>query len=87
MTKRTLLLTMSVVAAISLSAVEPQVVDVHSHFTTGGYLELLKRHDALMDELYPIPAWSPEALDKFLDDAGIGLAVLTSVTQIGRAHV
>ena len=32
-----------------------------------------------MDELYPIPAWSPEALGAFLDEAGIGLAVLTSV--------
>ena len=78
MTKRTLLLTMSVVAAISLSAVEPQVVDVHSHFTTGGYLELLKRHDALMDELYPIPEWSEDALRAFMEQAGIGLSVLTS---------
>ena len=61
------------------STVEPPAADVHCHFITPGYLALLEKHGALMDELYPIPAWSPEALGKFLDDAGIGLAVLTSV--------
>lgn len=53
--------------------------DVHCHFVTPGYLALLEKHGAQMDELYPIPAWSPEALAAFLDEAGIGLAVLTSV--------
>ena len=58
---------------------EPPAADVHCHFITPGYLALLEKHGARMDELYPIPAWSPEALAKFLDEAGIGLAVLTSV--------
>ena len=41
MDMRTLLLTMSTMAAIALSAAETLVVDVHSHFTTDGYLELV----------------------------------------------
>ncbi len=73
---RTLLMTMSAMAAIALSAAE--VVDVHSHFTTDGYLELVKKHNAQMDELYPIPEWSPKALQAFTEHAGIGVSVLTS---------
>ena len=53
--------------------------DVHCHFTTPGYLAMMEKHGAQLDELYPIPAWSSEALGAFLDEAGIGLAVLTSV--------
>ena len=73
---------MAALAALSVTAASADPVpaaDVHCHFITPGYLGLLERHDALMDELYPIPAWSPEALGAFLDEAGIGLAVLTSV--------
>ena len=73
---------MAALAALSVAAASADTVpaaDVHCHFITPGYLALLERHDALMDELYPIPAWSPEALDAFLDEARIGLAVLTSV--------
>ena len=73
---------MAALAALSVTAASADPVpaaDVHCHFITPGYLALLERHGALMDELYPIPAWSPEALGAFLDKAGIGLAVLTSV--------
>ena len=73
---RTLMLTMSAMAAFALAAAE--VMDVHSHFTTGGYLELVKRRNAQMDELYPIPEWSPAALRAFTEEAGIGVSVLTS---------
>ena len=58
---------------------DPPAADVHCHFVTPGYLALLEKHGAQMDELYPIPAWSSEALGAFLDEAGIGLAGLTSV--------
>ena len=73
---------MAALAALSVTAASADPVpaaDVHCHFITPGYLALLERHGALLDELYPIPAWSPEALGAFLDEAGIGLAVLTSV--------
>ena len=70
---------MTVALATGADALAAGAADVHCHFITPGYLALLEKHGALMDELYPIPAWSPEALGAFLDDAGIGLAVLTSV--------
>ncbi len=73
-----LLMTMSTMAAIALSAAETLVVDVHNHFTTDGYLELVNKHNAQMDELYPIPEWSPKALHDFTVQAGIGATVLTS---------
>ena len=65
------------VAASAVAA--PPASDVHCHFTTPAYLAALEKHGAAMDELYPVPAWSPEALASFLDEAGIGFAVLTSV--------
>ena len=58
---------------------DPPAADVYCHFVTPEYLALLEKHGAQMDELYPIPAWSLETLGAFLDEAGIGLAVLTSV--------
>ena len=70
---------MTVALATGADALAADAADVHCHFITPAYLALLEKHGALMDELYPIPAWSPEALGAFLDDAGIGLAVLTSV--------
>ncbi len=77
MDKKPLLLTMCLMTAFVLSAAE-MVVDVHSHFTTDGYLALLDKHNARMDELYPIPEWSTKTLHAFMEDAGIGISVLTS---------
>ena len=77
MDKKALLLAMSAMAAFALSAAET-VVDVHSHFTTDGYFGLLDKHKARMDELYPVPEWSPNALRAFMDKAGIGISILTS---------
>ncbi len=33
-------------------------IDLHSHFTTPAYLQVLAKHDASMEEGFPIPAWS-----------------------------
>ena len=74
--KRTTILPV-LVAASAVAA--PPPADVHCHFTTAAYLAALEKHGAAMDEFYPVPAWSPEALASFLDEAGIGFAVLTSV--------
>ena len=65
-------------AAVASAAPQP-ASDVHCHFTTPAYLAALEKHGAAMDEFYPVPAWSPEALASFLDEAGVGFAVLTSV--------
>ncbi len=76
MDKKTLL-AMSAMTAFALSAAET-VVDVHSHFTAAGYFGLLDKYDARMDELYPVPEWSPKSLRAFMDKAGIGISILTS---------
>lgn len=77
MVHKTLLLTMSILSAFALSAAET-VVDVHSHFTTNGYLGMLDKYNAGMDELYPVPGWSPKSLGVFMEQSGIGISVLTS---------
>lgn len=53
------------------------VVDVHSHLMTKPYLECLERHDALMEDGFPLPAWSEEGHLAFMDSLGIAKAVLT----------
>ena len=52
-------------------------IDMHSHFTTPEFLQVLAKHDALLDEGFPIPDWTLEDHLKFMDDAGIEKSVLT----------
>ena len=52
-------------------------VDVHCHMITEGYLETLRAHDALLDEMFPLPKWSSEAHLRFMDEAGIRFSILT----------
>ena len=77
MRKITLFLFFSLFLLLSVEAgTNPEneiVVDVHSHFTTEEYLALLKKHNAEMDELYPIPAWNEGDLQKFMDKSGISI--------------
>ena len=82
MRKITLFLFFSLFLLLSVEAgTSPEndiVIDVHSHFTTEEYLALLKKHNAEMDELYPIPAWNEADLQKFMDKSGISLSILTT---------
>ena len=78
--KHTIAAALSAAATVAFAAdATPPAADVHCHFTTSAYLAALEKHGAAMDEFYPVPAWSPEALASFLDESGIGFAVLTSV--------
>ena len=52
-------------------------IDLHSHFTTPEFLQALEKHNALLDEGFPIPAWSLESHLQFMDGAGISKSVLT----------
>ncbi len=51
--------------------------DLHSHIITPEYLAVLERHNALMDEGFPIPSWDAERHLDFMNRAGITTAVLT----------
>jgi len=52
-------------------------VDVHSHLMTKPYLECLERHGALMEDGFPLPAWSEDGHLAFMDSLGIVTSVLT----------
>ena len=51
--------------------------DVHCHMIPESYLSAVKAHGMEMDEGFPIPGWSADAHLAFMDEAGIGTAVLT----------
>lgn len=53
------------------------IIDVHSHNVPDFYLEALNRHEAALDEGFPIPTWDIDSQLEFMDAAGIGKAVLT----------
>lgn len=53
------------------------VADVHSHNVLALYTDFLDSHDALLEEGFPIPAWSVEAHLRTMDEAGIAWSVLS----------
>lgn len=54
-----------------------QAIDVHSHLMTQPYLKCLERHGALMEDGFPLPAWSEEGHLAFMDSLDIATSVLT----------
>lgn len=53
------------------------IIDVHCHNILPFYMETLEKHDAAMDEGFPLPAWNVGAHVKSMDEAGIGCSILT----------
>ena len=54
-----------------------QAVDVHCHIVPKTYIEYLEKHNATLDEGFPIPSWDAEKHLAFMDKAGIQTSVLT----------
>ena len=52
-------------------------VDVHCHNILPSHIEVLERHNATMEETFPLPEWSAEAHLQFMEEAGISLSVLS----------
>ncbi|MBR4415198.1 MAG: hypothetical protein IKS67_00415, partial [Victivallales bacterium] len=69
------ILTLACAAGIMLQA--QGIVDVHSHILPSEYIANLKKHNALMDEGFPLPQYDAEAHLKWMDEAGIRISVLT----------
>lgn len=77
---------MKLLSAIVLSAAltftfakgmsEP-VIDVHSHIVLREYTDILKKHGAELEEMFPLPAWDAASHVKFMETAGIEYSVLT----------
>ncbi|MBQ6745677.1 MAG: amidohydrolase [Bacteroidaceae bacterium] len=63
--------------AMSVTVNAQMAIDLHSHFTTPAYLQVLEKHGALLEEGFPIPDWTVENHLAFMDNAGIETAVLT----------
>lgn len=53
------------------------VIDVHSHIIPPSYLDALGRHDALLEEGFPLPGWDADSQLRWMDQAGVQTAVLT----------
>lgn len=64
-------------AILTLSVKAQQVVDVHSHIIIPEYMEVLKAHEAELEETFPLPEWVAEQHIAFMERAGIRTAVLT----------
>lgn len=54
-----------------------QLTDYHAHAITESYRELVARHGMLLDEGFPLPAWSMEGHVSMMTEAGIESAILT----------
>ena len=67
----------SLLLLVSLSAMAQQVIDTHAHMIPQSYLDCLAKHDALLDEDFPIPHWNIDEHLRFMDEAGIACSILT----------
>ena len=63
--------------AFAIPVAAQQIVDVHSHIIVLEYMEMLKRHNAELEETFPLPRWSVERHLQFMDSMGIQTSVLT----------
>ncbi len=61
----------------SLSSMAQKIIDTHAHMIPRSYLDCLAKHDALLDEDFPIPHWDIDEHLQFMDEAGIECSVLT----------
>lgn len=61
----------------SLSSMAQKIIDTHAHMIPQSYLDCLAKHDALLDEDFPIPHWDIDEHLQFMDEAGIECSVLT----------
>ena len=65
----------ALLSGILIHAQKP--VDVHTHIILPEYRELLQRHGAELEEIFPLPDWDAERHIAFMNSARIGCAILT----------
>lgn len=68
---------LSLLLFVSLSSMAQNVIDTHAHMMPQSYLDCLAKHDALLDEDFPIPHWDIDEHLQFMDEAGIDCSVLS----------
>ncbi len=77
MTKRGLINSIAVLLFCTGTASAQQAIDVHSHNILPAYLEMLEKHDAALEEGFPLPAWDTASHLAFMEQAGIECSVLS----------
>lgn len=75
--RKKIILLMTLFTCMAGDMVAQSVIDVHCHNILPFYMETLEKHDAALDEGFPLPAWDVDAHLKFMKEAGIGCSVLT----------
>lgn len=53
------------------------IIDVHSHFTSAEYLDMMKRHGALLEDGFPLPVWKLEDHLALMDKCDIAWTLLS----------
>ena len=66
---------MSILSMVPVMA--QQTIDVHCHNVLPEFTEFLERHGAAMEETFPLPKWDVNSHLEFMEDAGIGKAILS----------
>ncbi len=62
---------------VAIGAIAQDVIDVHSHIITPGFLSALRQENRLMDEGFPLPNYDVEEHLRWMDEAGVRASVLT----------
>lgn len=75
--RKDFILILIILGLISVQAVAQKVIDVHCHNILPSYIETLDRHDAALEETFPLPTWNVESHLAFMKGAGIECSVLT----------
>ena len=73
--KSILVFLMSILSMVSVMA--QQTIDVHCHNVLPEFTEFLERHGAAMEETFPLPQWDIDTHLEFMENAGIGKAILS----------
>lgn len=70
-------LLMAMVTCLAGDMAAQGIIDVHCHGIPPFYVDELERHDAALDEGFPLPSWDAAAHLEFMDEAGIGCSILS----------
>ena len=74
--------------ALAATAMAQDVIDLHSHIITPGFLSALEDEGRLMDEGFPLPRYDADDHLRWMDEAGIRTSVLTlAAPQPASPHV
>lgn len=68
---------LALLMASTLSSMAQQVIDVHCHIIPQAYISFIDKHNALMEEGFPLPKWDVDKHLKWMDETGIKTSVLT----------